>query len=72
MKRKLINKKVIPQCEYCRNSETFAGNENQKLCIFKGVVDPSDKCRRFKYDILKRPPQIAKLGDDYNSKDFEL
>ncbi len=72
MKRKLIDKKVMPQCEYCRHSETFAGDENQKLCKFKGVVDPTNKCRRFKYDILKRPPQLATLGDDYSSEDFQL
>lgn len=71
-RKKLIDKKVIPQCEYCRYSDLFAGNENQKLCKYKGIVSPTDKCLKFKYDILKRTPQTATLGNDYNSEDFVL
>ena len=72
MRRKLIDKKVMPQCEYCRFSETFMGDESQKLCKYKGIVAPTDKCHRFKYDILKRPPKTATLADDYSSEDFTL
>lgn len=70
-KCKLINKKIQPQCAYCRHARTFA-EDSEILCKYKGVVQPHDHCRKFKYDILKRAPQRQTLGDDYSVEDFKL
>ena len=71
MKRKFFNKDLERKCEYCIHARIFSSND-EMLCKYKGVVSLNDKCRKFKYDVLKRKPNITKLGDDYTNEDFVL
>ena len=71
MKKRFFNKKIEPKCEYCLNARIFS-SDSEMLCKYKGVVLVDDRCRKFKYDVLKRKPKITKLGDDYNTDDFVL
>lgn len=71
MGNKLFNKSLPKRCEYCANSKTYT-NDETLLCKYHGVVNAFDKCRKYKYDILKRIPKEKKLGDDYSPEDFSI
>ena len=71
MKKKFFNKDIEPRCEYCLNARVFS-SEDYMLCKYKVVVYKENKCRKYKYDVLKRTPKVTKLSDDYSSDDFVL
>ena len=60
MKRDGIEK----YCKYCEEASSLSGGETM-LCNRFGVVSAAHKCRRFRYDPLKREPKRLK-------KDAEL
>ena len=68
----LFRKKIPHSCAYCANSTAM--DEDQFLCIKKGVVVDTGKCRKFKYDPLKRVPVRMKPKDfaKYDDIDFSL
>ena len=68
----LFRKDIDPLCAYCqRGNELY---EDRVLCPKKGVVSPSDHCRSFQYDPLRRkPPEMAQLDfSKLSQKDFNL
>lgn len=68
----LFRKKQERQCSYC----AFAGklDEETMICQKCGVVPSDHRCRRFRYDPLKRVPVKPKAQDfsKYENKDFSL
>lgn len=68
----LFQQKIEPRCVYCRKGSTL--NEEQVLCVKKGVVSPGGHCRGFRYDPLKRvPPKPATLTRPaLSDEDFSL
>ena len=63
----LFNKDIEKICLYCEHAkENISGDDI--LCPFKGVVSFNFKCRRYKYDPLKREvrraPHIEKPEDE--------
>jgi len=68
----LFRKKVDRFCAYCE----YAGkiNDEQMICQKYGIVPAVHKCRRFRYDPLKRVPHKQKTQDfsKYNEKDYSL
>lgn len=68
----LFTKKIEPRCAYCKRSAAL--NEEQVICLKKGVVSAGENCRAFRYDPLKRVPpkpaalELGKLRDE----DFTL
>ena len=68
----LFRKKLPRSCSYCVNSTAMG--EDQFLCIKKGVVVDTGKCRKFKYDPCKRIPAKPKALDfsKYDEMDFSL
>lgn len=68
----LFRKKMPKSCSYCRFATAL--NDNQVLCIKKGIADASTNCRKFKYDPCKRVPVKAKALDfeKYSKEDFSL
>ena len=68
----LFRKKIDRYCTYCK----FAGkiNEEQVICQKCGIVPASHKCRRFRYDPLKRVPPKTKSIDfaKYDDKDYSM
>lgn len=68
----LFRKKIPHSCTYCANATAMG--EDQFLCIKKGVVVDTGKCRKFKYDPCKRIPAKAKALDfsKYDDTDFSL
>lgn len=68
----LFRKKIEKSCTYCRFG-TMLEND-LALCIKKGVVSVSGKCRKFSYDPIKRVPPKPKALDfsKYDTEDFSL
>lgn len=68
----LFRKKIEKSCTYCRFG-TMLEND-LALCIKKGVVSVSGKCRKFSYDPIKRVPSKPKALDfsKYDTEDFSL
>ena len=73
MKDKMLGGNISPKCEYCEFS-TPTNDGDTVLCPKKGVVSPSDHCRSFQYDPLRRtPPEMAQLDfSKLSLKDFNL
>jgi hypothetical protein len=68
----LFRKKMPKSCVYCTHGTKL--NEDQVLCVKKGVVSIEGKCRKFRYDPCKRIPPRPKMPDfsQYSSEDFTL
>ena len=64
----LFAKKIEPRCAYCQRGTAL--NEEQVICLKKGVVSAGGHCRAFRYDPLKRVPpkpavlELGKLRDE--------
>lgn len=56
----LFRKNIDPRCAYCAKGSRI--NDEQVVCVKRGVVPASDHCGAFSYDPLKRvPPRPMKL-----------
>ena len=68
----LFRKKMERSCQYCRFGTQM--NEEMMLCAKKGIVQPCDNCRKFRYDPFKRVPPKPKALDfsKYEEDDFSL
>lgn len=68
----LFRKKITRACSYCLHGTQI--DEEQVLCIKKGVVPVDGKCRKFCYDPCKRVPAKPKALDftKYNEEDYSL
>lgn len=68
----LFRKRIPRSCSYCVHSTML--NEEEMLCVKKGVVSVTKKCRKFRYDPCKRIPVKAKAldFDKYADEDFSL
>ena len=68
----LFRKKHIRSCSYCISGTRL--NDEEVLCIKKGVVPIDRACCKFKYDPCKRTPlkQKASNFSKYDNEDFSL
>jgi len=68
----LFRKNIDKACAHCLYGTQV--DQEQVLCIKKGVVPVDGKCRKFCYDPCKRKPNKAKALDfsKYNEEDFSL
>lgn len=68
----LFRKKIERACEYCQHGAKL--DEDSVLCIKRGVVSATGKCRKFLYDPCKRVPPKPKALDfnKYTEEDFKL
>lgn len=68
----LFRKNIDKFCAYC----AFSGKVDDRtvLCRKQGFVASCHRCRRFKYDPLKRIPTRMKAQDfsKYRDEDFSL
>ena len=70
-KVRFFNKGIDKRCEYCKHSKIYIAEE-EILCKYKGAVNSTDSCRKFKYDILKRQPKKVRQGNNYSFEDFVI
>lgn len=68
---KFFDSSISPMCAYCLHGSPLSGG-TEVFCIKKGMVDPMDACRKYKYDPLKRVPKTRDIGRDYDPTDFKL
>ena len=68
----LFRKKIEKSCTYCTHGTQI--DEEQVLCIKKGVLPAGGRCRKFCYDPCKRKPSKPKALDfsKYKEHDFSL
>ncbi len=68
----LFRNKIARSCSYCAHGTQI--DEEQVLCVKRGVVSACGKCRKFSYDPCKRIPPKAKVLDfhKYDSEDYSL
>lgn len=72
MKQKLFSEKNYPKvCANCAYG-TMTNDMQSVLCMKKGVKEPNESCRKYKYDPLKRVPQKITFFSDYSPEDFML
>ena len=72
MKFRFFGKNIDPACEYCALGRVTSDGKNV-LCKKKGVTALHYKCRRFKYDPLKRvPKKLSLASNEFKKEDFEL
>ena len=72
MKQKLFNTKdIIKRCDTCLYGE-LAQDNRSIFCQKKGLKEPDDFCRKYKYDPLKRVPLKLIIDTDYSPEDFML
>ena len=72
MKQKLFNTKdQIKRCDTCLHGE-LAQDNMSIMCSKKGLKEPDDFCRKYKYDPLKRVPLKQVIDTDYSPEDFMI
>ena len=68
----LFRKKIDRYCTYCQ----FAGrvDDHTMICQKCGIVPAEHRCRRFRYDPLKRVParRDTRALEKLDEKDFSL
>lgn len=70
MALKIFNKKTEPQCALCEYG--VISGESVVCRKAGGVMTFYSKCRKFKYDPLKREPRVITVSNDFSKEDFEL
>lgn len=65
----LFRKKITPSCSYCEYATRI--DEEQVLCIKKGMKSANGKCGSFFYDPCKRIPKKQKALDFNAFKDHD-
>lgn len=68
----LFRKKIERSCAYCVHGTKL--DDEQILCVKKGICPIAHACRKFKYDPCKRIPAKAKALDfaKYDEHDYSL
>lgn len=68
----LFRKKMERSCAYCIYGALLEGD--QILCSKKGLRTSEQKCRKFKYDPVKRIPHKMKPVDfsEFDNRDYSL
>lgn len=67
----MFNKNIPPACLYCEHSQP-ADSPDRLICHKEGVVTPSYKCRRYRYDPTKRQPPKKPILPVFDPEDFRL
>ena len=72
MALKIFNKNTEPQCAFCEHGSPVGDGETV-LCRKMGAVMQSfSKCKKFKYDPLKREPKVISFKGDFSKDDVSL
>lgn len=62
---------ISPACEYCAHSRP-SPDGRMYYCLKVGVVYPYHKCRKFRYDPLRRIPRRRPALPKFSPEDFQL
>ena len=69
---KLFKSNIEPQCAYCEYAEITEGTDVAVCRKIGGIMQLYSKCKKFKYDPLKRQPRAPVFNGDFSKEDFEI
>ena len=72
MALKIFNKAIEPQCAFCEHGSPIGDGETVLCRKVGGVMQSFSKCKKFKYDPLKREPKVISLTSTFSKDDFSL
>lgn len=72
MALKIFNKDIEPQCSLCEHGSVTENGASVLCRKAGGIMQPFSKCKKFKYDPLKREPKIIKIANDFSKEDFSI
>lgn len=61
-----------PQCAHCEFAEITQGSEVIVCRKIGGIMQLHSKCKKYKYDPLKRQPKSISFSNDFSKEDFEI
>lgn len=61
-----------PQCAYCEFAEITEGSQVIVCRKIGGIMQLYSKCKKYKYDPLKRQPKSISFSNDFSKEDFQL
>lgn len=68
-KKAIFGNNIVVNCEYCEHS---INNKQGNICTLNRSIK-RNKCRKFKYDPLKRIPKGVSLKQsDFSPEEFKL
>lgn len=70
--RAYFKKDIEKACKYCEHGVSVSDGTAVLCEKIGGVMQPHSKCRKFKYDPLKREPHVITLNSDFKKEDFSL
>lgn len=70
-RQKLFGSRIAPACAHCKLGSITADGR-MVLCPRKGVTQPFDSCRKYRYDPLKRTPAPMAELPSYDKDEFKL
>ena len=71
MRKKLYGNAVTPACGICAHGRRSSDGQ-VILCLHRGVVEPTARCRKFTYDPLRRVPYTQPSLGAYSEEEFQL
>ena len=72
MALKIFKKDIEPQCGLCEYGSVTQSGDSVVCRKVGGIMQPYSKCKKFRYDPLKREPKILSFNNDFSKEDFEL
>lgn len=72
MALKLFRGKTEPQCACCEFAEITEDGDVALCRKIGGIMQLHSKCKKYKYDPLKREPKKVMFTSDFTKDDFDL
>ena len=72
MALQIFNKNTEPQCAFCEHGSPIGEGETVLCRKVGGVMHSFSKCKKFKYDPLKREPKVISFKGNFSKDDFSL
>ena len=72
MALKLFKKDIEPMCAICEHGQPTSDGDSVVCRKIGGVMQSYSKCRKYKYDPLKREPKTLTFNGVFLQEDFEI
>ena len=61
-----------PQCAHCEFAEITQGSDVVVCRKIGGIMQLHSKCKKYKYDPLKRQPKSISFSNGFSKEDFQI
>lgn len=72
MALKIFKNDIEPQCAYCEYAQITSDKSAAVCRKIGGIMQLHSKCKKYKYDPLKREPKSISFSGDFSREDFEI